>query len=324
MKLGDRSNFVHAAQFRGISTEAAPAKERFDFWHELFPHIDMRRTTEDGLYSAGAQSCLGDDGAAFTDLVCAPTASRFYDGRSDHMQLCLVQQGSFGFIQGKDERLWLEAGGGLLLHDTHRRAETYSEQSYRAVHVTLPRAAVYRAMGGNPIKGPAALRALPATPLGHLLIDQLAALSRHGPKMNGEEAAAAMRLLSGLALTYLDSLDPHHEQDEHGDALFASACHFIETHVESQALTSETISRAIGCSRATLYRMFEWRGLTVAEEIRNCRLNHSRSLLRDHSLDIGEVAIRSGYGDLSAFGRAFKRRFGMSPGEWRHEAALQD
>src|SRR3546814_3445522 len=105
----------------------------------------MRRTTGEDGYCAAAWACAGDDGIAFTDLVCAPTASRFYDGRVDHMQLCVIAEGQFGVVHGRDERLWLGPGAGLQLLDCHRTAQTYSEISYRAYHITLPRAAVYRA-----------------------------------------------------------------------------------------------------------------------------------------------------------------------------------
>jgi AraC-like DNA-binding protein len=40
-------------------------------------------------------------------------------------------------------------------------------------------------------------------------------------------------------------------------------------------------------------------------------------LLRDPALDIGDVSLRCGYADLSAFGKAFRRRFGISPRDWR-------
>ena len=106
------------------TTEAERAGERFDFWHSLFPHIEMRRTTGEGGYGAAALACAGDDGIAFTDLVCAPTASRFFDGRVDHMQLCAVVEGQFGVAHGKDERVWLGPGGGLQLLDCHRAAQT--------------------------------------------------------------------------------------------------------------------------------------------------------------------------------------------------------
>src|SRR3546814_9724667 len=80
-----------------------------------------------------------------------------------------------------------------LLLDCHRAAQTHSETSYRAFHITLPRAAVYRAMGDDPIAGIGALRTLPDTPLALLLKDQLGAFARHGPNMNAAEAAAAMK-----------------------------------------------------------------------------------------------------------------------------------
>src|SRR3546814_16043375 len=93
---------------------------------------------------------------------------------------------------------------------------------------------------------------------------------------------------------------------------FTSACRFIEARREDSGLTADAIARAIGCSRASLYRLFEQRGLAVAEHVRADRLNHSRTLLRDPRLGIGDLALRCGYDDLSAFGKAFRLRFGMT------------
>lgn len=76
------------------------------------------------------------------------------------------------------------------------------------------------------------------------------------------------------------------------------------------------VSKSID-GRAGLYRMFERRGLAVADRIRIARLNHACALMRDPTLDIGEVALRCGDADLSAFGKAFGRRFGMTPRDWR-------
>src|SRR3546814_17729417 len=59
--------------------------------------------------------------------------------------------------------------------------------------------------------------------------------------------------------------------------------------------------------------MFDRRGLAVSDYVRQIPLNHARRLLRESALDIGEVSLRCGYGALSAFGQAFRRRFGMPP-----------
>ncbi len=311
------------ARFIGVTTEVAPVRERFDFWHALFPHIDMRRTTGEDAYRAAALACAGDDGIRLHRSDLRPTASRFYDGRVDHMQLCVIAEGQFGVVHGRDERVSLGPGAGLQLLDCHRAAQTYSETSYRAYHITLPRAAVYRAMGGDPIAGNGALRSLPDTPLALLLKDQLGALARHGPNMNAAETAAAMTLLSGLALTFLEGFNTAAEDEGKriGEAHFASACRLIEAHRGDAGLTADSIAQAIGCSRASLYRLFEQRGLSVAEHIRTVRLNHGRALLRGPRLGIGDIALRCGYDDLSAFGKAFRRRFGMSPRDWRMTAS---
>src|SRR3546814_6963034 len=108
--------------------------------------------------------------------------------------------------------------------------------------------------------------------------------------MNAAEAAAAMKLLSGLALTFLEGFNTSLEDERKriGDAHFASACRLIEAQRGDAGLTADTIAQAIGCSRASLYRLFEQRGLSVAEHIRAVRLNHGRALLRDPRLGIGD------------------------------------
>src|SRR3546814_12379895 len=118
-----------------------------------------------------------------------------------HMQLCIVVDGQFHLTHAHDERVSLGPGAGLQLLDCHRAAQTHSETSYRAFHITLPRAAVYRAMGDDPIAGIGALRTLPDTPLALLPQDQPGAFPRHGPNMTEADAAADMKLTRALATT---------------------------------------------------------------------------------------------------------------------------
>jgi AraC-like DNA-binding protein len=141
--------------------------------------------------------------------------------------------------------------------------------------------------------------------------------------MDAEESAAAMAAMSGVALACLgrfarerrdDAADPAEAADE---ALVAAARAFIAAHGDSPHLTAALVAAAIGCSRTRLFGVFQARGLSVADAIRTARLGHARALLRDGALDIGEVALRCGYSDGSAFGKAFRRAFGLSPRDWR-------
>jgi len=55
---------------------------------------------------------------------------------------------------------------------------------------------------------------------------------------------------------------------------------------------------------------------------RHLRLQAARRLIIDTGLSFQEVAIRTGFGSLSAFSRAFKNRFGQCPGQWRKQDRL--
>jgi len=104
--------------------------------------------------------------------------------------------------------------------------------------------------------------------------------------------------------------------------LFAAACRHIDAHLGDPLLTAESLAQALHCSRTRLYQVFAERRLSVARYARGQRLERSRMLLRDLRLGIGEIALHCGYGDLPAFSKAFKRRFGMAPGEWRAAHAV--
>src|SRR3546814_12164877 len=85
--------------------------------------------------------------------------------------------------------------------------------------------------------------------------------------------------MCGLTHAYLNWFNPARADDEDGaldDAMFTAACRYVDTHKDRPDLTAETIARAIGCSRAGLYRMFDRRGLAVSAYVRQIRLNHAQ------------------------------------------------
>ncbi|WP_255991452.1 helix-turn-helix domain-containing protein [Chitinolyticbacter albus] len=54
--------------------------------------------------------------------------------------------------------------------------------------------------------------------------------------------------------------------------------------------------------------------------LRRRRMQHAASRLRHEALPVGELGLDSGYSGYHAFAKAFLRTFGMTAGEWRHEA----
>ena len=73
--------------------------------------------------------------------------------------------------------------------------------------------------------------------------------------------------------------------------------------------------------------LFQSDGTSVTEFVREERLRRARSMLlslRFAGRKIAEVAYEVGFNDLSYFNRAFRRRFGCSPGEMREMIRRSD
>ena len=74
------------------------------------------------------------------------------------------------------------------------------------------------------------------------------------------------------------------------------------------------LAREAGMSHPKLNRCFrELYGMTVFEYLRNERLLRAREML-DQGLNVTETAYAVGYDSISHFSKAFKTRFGTSPG----------
>src|SRR5262249_36222683 len=67
-------------------------------------------------------------------------------------------------------------------------------------------------------------------------------------------------------------------------------------------------------------RLFESQGTTFTEYVLAQRLCRAHRLLTDPRFanhKVSTIALDSGFGDLSYFNRAFRRRYGMTPSELR-------
>ena len=61
-------------------------------------------------------------------------------------------------------------------------------------------------------------------------------------------------------------------------------------------------------------------GVPPAAYHRDLRLDGIAARLRTEKLNLSRAAADLGYSDQAAFTKAFKRRFGMPPGEWMRGA----
>jgi AraC family transcriptional activator of mtrCDE len=86
----------------------------------------------------------------------------------------------------------------------------------------------------------------------------------------------------------------------------------------AKAWTLDELSERANASRASLVRMFKKAvNLPPLEFLAQLRLDLARRKLAATRRPLAEIAAEIGYQSESAFSRAFRRRFGMRPGEAR-------
>jgi len=97
---------------------------------------------------------------------------------------------------------------------------------------------------------------------------------------------------------------------------------FISAHCDDP-ITIAAVAREAGLSESRLYALFKAE-LRVSPKryIARQRMQRAALLLEQSRLPIAEIALRVGYGDQSAFTRAFHRETGVSPADHRrtHQA----
>ena len=94
------------------------------------------------------------------------------------------------------------------------------------------------------------------------------------------------------------------------------AINYIEANY-SQPLYVAEIAEALGLSRHYFCRIFKEQTSTSPQEyIVSYRMERAVELLTVYHLTQKEVALLTGYPDVYAFSRMFKRKFGIAPGQY--------
>jgi AraC family transcriptional regulator len=93
--------------------------------------------------------------------------------------------------------------------------------------------------------------------------------------------------------------------------------HIQDHYAEPIAL--EALSKMAAMSKYHFIRTFKQSlGLTPLQYLIDCRLRHSvRLMTEDVNANLTEIALAVGFVDQAAFIRSFRKRFLMTPGEYR-------
>jgi AraC-like DNA-binding protein len=106
----------------------------------------------------------------------------------------------------------------------------------------------------------------------------------------------------------------------HADDIVARTTDFVRNQLSTGTCNLESCAQQFGIHSRALQRALAEHGYTFKELILDTRMNLAREYLRHSQMPLTEVAGILGYENGSAFSRAFKRRHGMSPLQWRNDA----
>ncbi|MFB7616046.1 helix-turn-helix domain-containing protein [Kitasatospora sp. NPDC056181] len=216
------------------------------------------------------------------------------------------------------DTLWTDASRAVESHGSSDGGEV------RAIVLQIPRSVL-------PLR-PNRVDRLLAQPIpvtggtGAILADFLGALVAHGPDCQAEETSRlgsiAVDLAAACLAQHLGALGEA-PAEARAQAMRQRITGFIEHNLGDPDLTPLAIADRHNISLRGLYALFEGQPLSVAAFIRRRRLERchadlARQELRNHSVQA--IAGRWGFSNATAFSRAFREAYGLTPTDHRENA----
>lgn len=268
-----------------------------------------------------AGSCLLVESVS-TPLEYDRTAAHVARGGLDHYQINLGLQGQMHFTSGRRE-VTLRPGDICLVDMAQpNRTVLTGEGAHRSRVTTL---IVPRTLLAPRLAYPDSATAtfLPANDRrARLLADQFDALWRHSDSDSAAATtvAAVETMCDVIAEVVGRSIDARGTVGRAERQLLLTAIkQHIDANIEAETLSADELGRRFRLSRASLYRLFEADG-GLARYVQDRRLNRALRLLITpgaRGKRLIELAVDLQFSGDSTFVRAFRRQFGVTPGEVR-------
>jgi AraC-like DNA-binding protein len=308
-----------------VSSDAFPARERFDAWRETFALRFARvdATTPDRERFCGViTTCRLDRLCVVENTLSAVTLTRrreqLRDGNDDlALVLCTGRPWA---VRSGDVAVVVHAGQAALVHQNLPCTAT-GEGAVATIGVRIGRAQLRELIGASdpPV--------LPLFPQDHpglrlLGIYLRAFLSERRP-LPAADAATAERHICELIASVFDPAADIVREGRFGGvkaARMQALAVELERQLADPGLTAGRIGAGLGLSERSVQQLLCEAGTTFSELLRRKRLQRARRLLEDSAPQrrtIADIAYGVGFGDLSHFNRVFRQEFGCTPSDLR-------
>jgi AraC-like DNA-binding protein len=234
------------------------------------------------------------------------------------IQLVYARRGALKTRMG-GKRFTVQPGEFVLLDNT-RFYQMEMDTAHEALDLMMPLGWLDRYLPdpGALLARPVSAREGWGAPLGSLL-EALGGLGVEGidrtplPRpMIAEQVGALLALATGFHEPATES--------RHRGQLARQILRRIETDFADPELSPEGVAAELGISKRYLQQLLAGSGTGFVQELTATRLDRASDMLTDPragGLTVGEIAFRCGFLDPGYFARAFRKRFGRTPSEWR-------
>ncbi|MDQ0810752.1 AraC-like DNA-binding protein [Streptomyces sp. B3I7] len=317
-----------------FDSQGLPAADRVDAWREITAGalIPNEFIIDRALEFRASLRAADLSGVQVTALTYASMTSRrtprlIRQSDPEMYAVGLIRRGRQIIARGRCESA-LETGD-LVVYCTSRpyRAEVdVGPGTAASVVVQIPRAMV-------PLPSNRVERVMAARVPGREGVDLLlAGFLTNLAADTGPHRFADGQRISGVLTDLITAWLAHHIDADDRTPVetrqyvqFAEIQNFIRRHLGDAALSPVTVAAAHHISLRTLHRLFHQHahGFTVASYIRHQRLARIRRDLADPRLatrPVHAIAARWGFLRPDDFTRAFRRRYGVTPGDYREQA----
>lgn len=208
--------------------------------------------------------------------------------------------------------------GSVAVYTTHLPYQLdYSAPGQRLIVMQISRAEL--GLPASTVASAVDAIAVTDSPARRVFSSYLRSLVSAGAGLDHAASEDFARVATELAATMLRSSGAAEAFAGSPESLLYTIQSFMRDNARCAELTLDEVARAHFISRRKLYHLFSQIHTTPSAFLRDERLGIASRALADPGIDhpVATVAQMCGFTDLTTFTRAFRRRFGMTPRDWR-------
>lgn len=313
-----------------LSTSALPTRDRLPVWREVFGQtmvrLDIEPVKGTSFHAEGELRVL--PGAALAAVTATPfrvsRTPRLIAGDTADMIFLVTADTPLHVAQNGREHL-LDAGDAIFLRG-NEPSVIQSRERANVTNISVPLDELAPLLAnGRDLSMTVAHRQ--DETLG-LLLGYMRLLQSRPMPLSDELGRLTARHIRDLMAALTGSAPDHASSVVERGGVRAARLRAIKDdigrHLCEPGLSIDTLATRHGISPRYIRKLLHEEETTFSDFVLGLRLERSRRLLLrpDQALrTIASIAYASGFGDLSYFNRAFRRRFGITPSVMRAQPA---